>query len=410
MFETLERAHRPALLDYCRAIGGYATMRRALSKADTASLHQRIVIGRFFSHVGEFAAAKEALLQAKPEAAASENPADLGQVCTLIAENEIRYWDSLRNWGSPGALKDLMECSRTAVDIFRRELERCDRMSTRVEYAQALSRWANGCFKISCVINMVMAYSFLSKADEAIQEVEDLFKGCPPSKVLGRAVLVRGVSKLVLGHNRQRYRLPHRDILVEAAHLLMRAEEILVHAAGEVNEGSIYTHGNLSELYLHDVGHVPLALLHNTKSCLVGLKLWGPEHPNVERKLREFAAILGAVGFGSHVDAVLAGDLQALEEMLRVFTSQEQLLQIDLREWEREEDAAALDYASRRWAPEAPHMDPELVEVCAQNRLARTEKNPLLAGWTHCNVTQEFSASPCKDPLLSFMLLGQSRI
>ncbi|CAK8985355.1 unnamed protein product [Durusdinium trenchii] len=257
MFETLERAHRPALLDYCRAIGGYATMRRALSKADTASLHQRIVIGRFFSHVGEFAAAKEALLQAKPEAAASENPADLGQVCTLIAENEIRYWDSLRNWGSPGALKDLMECSRTAVDIFRRELERCDRMSTRVEYAQALSRWANGCFKISCVINMVMAYSFLSKADEAIQEVEDLFKGCPPSKVLGRAVLVRGVSKLVLGHNRQRYRLPHRDILVEAAHLLMRAEEILVHAAGEVNEGSIYTHGNLSELYLHDVGHVP---------------------------------------------------------------------------------------------------------------------------------------------------------
>lgn len=178
-------------------------------------------------------------------------------------------------------------------------------------------------------------------------------KGCPPSKVLGRAILVRGVAKLVLGHNRQRYTLPHREILVEASQLLIRAEEILVKAAGEVNEGSIYTHGNLGELYLHDVGHVPLALLHNTKSCLVGLKLWGAEHPNVERKLREFAAILGAVGFSSHAQPVLAGDMQALQEMLQIFTSQEHLLDFDLQQWQREEDAAALDYASRRWpAPE----------------------------------------------------------
>jgi len=352
IFPILEREHRSALLDYCRAVGGYPIVRRALTKAaPSRSLWERIIVGRFLSHVGEFAAAKEILLQAKPEAAASANPCDLGQVCTLIAENEIRYWDSLRNWGSAGALKDLMDSSQTAVKIFEEELQKHDRMSTRVDYAQALSRWANGCFKVSCVINMVMAYKFLGHADEAIQKVEDLFKGCPPSKVLGRAILVRGVAKLVLGHNRQRYRLPHRDILVQAAELLTKAEDILVQAAGEVNEGSIYTHGNLGELYLHDVGHVPLALLHNTKSCLVGLKLWGAEHPNVERKLREFGAILGAVGFSSHVQAVLAGDVQALQEMLRVFTSQEHLLHIGLHEWEREEDSAALDYASRRWPP-----------------------------------------------------------
>ena len=29
----------------------------------------------------------------------------------------------------------------------------------------------------------------------------------------------------------------------------------------------------------------------------------GAEHPNVERKLREFGAILGAVGFSSRLDA-----------------------------------------------------------------------------------------------------------
>lgn len=354
IFQVLERDHRSALLEYCRAVGGYAVVRRTLAKAGTAHrLPQRIVVGRFLSHVGEFAAAKEMLLEAKKEAAVSKDPTDLGQVCTLIAENEIRYWDSLRNWSSPGALKDLMDNSQTAVNIFEEQLRSCDRMSSRVDYAQALSRWANGCFKISCVTNMVFAYRFLGKADDAIQKVEELFKGCPPSKVLGRAILVRGVAKLVLGHNRQRYTLPHREILVEASQLLIRAEEILVKAAGEVNEGSIYTHGNLGELYLHDVGHVPLALLHNTKSCLVGLKLWGAEHPNVERKLREFAAILGAVGFSSHAQPVLAGDMQALQEMLQIFTSQEHLLDFDLQQWQREEDAAALDYASRRWpAPE----------------------------------------------------------
>ncbi|OLP89292.1 hypothetical protein AK812_SmicGene29268 [Symbiodinium microadriaticum] len=84
-------------------------------------------------------------------------------------------------------------------------------------------------------------------------------------------------------------------------------------------------HANLGELYLHDMGHVPLALLHNTKSCLVGLKLWGASHPNVERKLRE------------------------------------PLLQFDLDEWQREEDSAALDYASRRWPP------PEAVTVVDPN-------------------------------------------
>ena len=31
---------------------------------------------------------------------------------------------------------------------------------------------------------------------------------------------------------------------------------------------------------------------------------------------------------------------------------EEHLLQIDLEEWQREEDSAALDYASRRWPPE----------------------------------------------------------
>eukprot|EP00439_Symbiodinium_sp_Y106_P051399 s2666_g6.t2 len=369
LFSILEKDHRSALLEYCHKAGGYQTVRRALCKMldepNCENLQERrVVLGRFLSHVGEFAAAKRILLQARAEATSAERTLELGQVCNLIAENEIRYWDSLRNWSSILNFKlqsTAADFQETAVNIFRKQLEKRDRMSTRVEYAQALSRWANACFKVSCVINMVMAYSFLSKADESIQIVEDLFKGCPPSKVVGRAILVRGVAKLVLGHSRQRHRLPHRDILVEAVELLQRAEDMLVRAAGEVNEGSIYTHANLGELYLHDMGHVPLALMHNTKSCLVGLKLWGASHPNVERKLREFAAILGAVGFSSHVSAVLQGDIEAVEEILRVFTFQEPLLQFDLDEWQREEDSAALDYASRRWPP------PEAVTVVDPN-------------------------------------------
>ena len=30
----------------------------------------------------------------------------------FLVPKEIRYWDSLRNWSSPGALKDLMDNSR----------------------------------------------------------------------------------------------------------------------------------------------------------------------------------------------------------------------------------------------------------------------------------------------------------
>ena len=35
----------------------------------------------------------------------------------------------------------------------------------------------------------------------------------------------------------------------------------------------------------------------------------GAEHPNVERKLREFGAILGAVGFSSRLDSLRLGIL-----------------------------------------------------------------------------------------------------
>lgn len=50
--------------------------------------------------------------------------------------------------------------------------------------------FSKGLEKVSCVTNMVMAYSFLRKADDAIQEVEDLFKARGvPSKPLGDAGL-----------------------------------------------------------------------------------------------------------------------------------------------------------------------------------------------------------------------------
>lgn len=122
---------------------------------------------------------------------------------------------------------------------------------------------------------------------------------------------------------------------------------------------------------------VPLALLHNTKSCLVGLKLWGSSAP--ARSLRQrgekvlhtptwsgsCASSLpcwvplalaapwqtGEVGLlRGHVQAVLSGNVSALEEMLSAFTQArsseahgswkacKEHLQMDLQEWQREEE------------------------------------------------------------------------
>ncbi|CAE8694740.1 unnamed protein product [Polarella glacialis] len=340
-FSTLERERVSDLVEHCRSAGGYNLVRDALLRLEQPSgpdgLERRITIGRFLSQVGEFSAAKEILLAAKRDALVSEDKVGLGRVCTLIAENEVRYWDSLRNWSSVAALADLLDAASTAVGVFRTLRLSDDRVWARVEYAKALTRWANGCFKAACVCEGEEADKFLHDADEAVESVEKLFQGSPPSRVVGRALLVGGVAKLVRGHSEKRAGVrPFRDTLVEAAEMFLRAERILVLAVGEVNEGSIYTHANLAEFFLNDVGNVACALVCNLKSCLVGIRLWGPRHPNVARKLSEFCSLLRQLGLANFTDLVLEGDVDMLDEMLRVF-NRNRPLEFDLQLWAEEE-------------------------------------------------------------------------
>ena len=82
--------------------------------------------------------------------------------------------------------------------------------------------------------------SWLDVSNAATREVRQLLTGCPPSGVLGRALLVEGVSMVVRGHKlRDRGRL-HRKVLADAAAAFVEAEQVLVDALGPVNESSMY--------------------------------------------------------------------------------------------------------------------------------------------------------------------------
>lgn len=111
--------------------------------------------------------------------------------------------------------------SESAVNIFREILAKHDRVSARVDYAQALCRWANGCFKVSLCLSQkalrrcpalptwswptascakqtmpFKKWRISSRRGEFLQSLSAT-QGYPASKVLGRAVLVRGVAKMV---------------------------------------------------------------------------------------------------------------------------------------------------------------------------------------------------------------------
>jgi len=314
-FSKLDSDHRRELVEFCRIAGGYVAVREAfVQKMDVSGpegTQRRRSVAGFLSHVGEFSAARDWLFAARRDASVKDDKLELGRICNAIARNEIGYWDSRRDWRNVRALADLLEASKMAVSIFT---EITQRAGTRAECAVALTAWANGCFKAACVCEGEEATEYLDQADAAIEKVQVMFATSPPSRVVGRALLVGGVARMVRSHNAKKARRPWRWLAVEAAELYMRAEHILVQAVGEVNEGSIYTHGNLAELFLHDRQNIKLSLVHFIKCCRVGVRLWGPDHPNVRRKLQEFHTLLP----GSPIE-LLQGDISFLDNMFHRF-------------------------------------------------------------------------------------------
>ena len=130
------------------------------------------------------------------------------------------------------------------------------RVAARMALCAALSRFANGCFKAGCVAESTDACrGHLDAAEEAIAEARESVAGLGPSQQLGQAVLVHGVTVVVrAGLPPGEGGAPQQDLWERAVELFTEAEAILVQSVGEVNECSIYTHANLSEVYFRRPG------------------------------------------------------------------------------------------------------------------------------------------------------------
>ena len=92
-------------------------------------------------------------------------------------------------------------------------------------------------------------------------------------------------------------------------------------SVGEVNECSMYTHGNLSEAYMRKAqaaGPGPafqrnllLVFEHLCIACGIGIAYHGSSHPNTKRKLSELASLLEQTGKDQLARAVRAATLRS---------------------------------------------------------------------------------------------------
>ena len=99
------------------------------------------------------------------------------------------------------------------------------------------SSWANASFKAACVSGSWEVW--LHRSKEATDEIQRLLAGCPPSGVLGRALLVAGVATVVRTQKLREAKKPYRAVVATALRTLQEAERVLVLALGPVNEHSM---------------------------------------------------------------------------------------------------------------------------------------------------------------------------
>lgn len=257
------------------------------------SLPQTRRAGELLSLAGRFKAARSVLDTA---AACSEKTSTEYALAILgVARNEIRYWDSRRDWGSPLDLSLLMDASEHAVTA----LERIDNNS--VEYYQAVTDRANAHFKAGCVSPPDRArYHFglaNQLADDVVTRLGEHSSVWRRRKVAAGALLVKGVTRMCEAHAAEARDEPgSTEAALDALRLFYQAELRLHDVVGPFSELSIFTHGNLGECYLHAFGLLALGLVHERRACLVALKVFGPSHPNAARKVVEFASTLTHLG------------------------------------------------------------------------------------------------------------------
>jgi len=297
--------------------------------------NDRCLAGRLLSRAGEFAAARELLnvtlsLMADPvfytrdsQSALSAADCNRAEVLVAIASNEVRYWDSRRDWASPEALRLLLESSNEAVELLGRHSLRSP--AEKLMLASALSRRANGCFKAGCVsaFGSNPQKSYFDEADGHISRAVSLLQG-QQVQVLGESVLVGGVTTLCRAHSLigQNMEAEALEKTISAMLQFYRAEAILRLSVGSINEKSIYTNGNLAELLLNNLRQPVLGLLHHRLSCIVAVRVFGSAHANANRKLQEMAHICQQLTWNDFVEYLQEGRPEeicstAIDERLR---------------------------------------------------------------------------------------------
>jgi len=237
----------------------------------------------------------------------------LGHGCPLpcqsrLANNEVRYWDSLRNWRSVDDLKLLLDSGEEAVSLLTKQ--DISTFADRQLLGRALSRRANGCFKAGCICppQSTQQLAFFDESDRCTSEATKLLEGLP-CQTLGENMLVGGVTSLCRFHSLQGS--SEDDAILAIAFKAMcqfyHAEAVLRCSVGAVNEKSIYTHGNLAELFLRDLHEPFIGLLHFRHSCVVSVHVLGADHPNAARKLSELADICQSLSWTEFVQSIRSG-------------------------------------------------------------------------------------------------------
>ena len=126
--------------------------------------------------------------------------------------------------------------------------------------------------------------------------------------VLGEAILVGGVTSIVRAnllrgdHEAFDGQGTHIEQTLIAMGQFFQAEFQLQQSLGPWNEKSLYTQGNLAELFLSSLHDPILGLLHYRHACVVAVRTLGSQHPNTLKKLQELSEIFQEVGWNDFAD------------------------------------------------------------------------------------------------------------
>ena len=274
-------------------------------------------LGAFCSELGLFSEARTLLLEARTALGACAVGASdeiMGGLQLDLAQNEVRHWDSLRKWEAH-ELTLLLESSAEAVARLRRTPDGAVRS---VRLALALSRRANGCFKIACVIDAPAREQWLDESDRATAEARRLLEPYGDSYALGSSCLVRAVTQLVRlsrgledepGLPTEALALERHRAFEALIEQLEEAGRILRRSVGVICEPMMFVHANLSEVHLmantsagpagldrtHAIAHHMRSIEHLGAACEVAIAHFGTaDHPNVRMKLGEYQRLLSA--------------------------------------------------------------------------------------------------------------------